>query len=88
MPATNEADVRKTVLAILCEVAPDVEPDDIDPSADLREETDIDSMDFLNVMIGIKRELGVEVPESDYRELGSLDQVVEYVSARVGPSQT
>lgn len=84
MPAPDESEVRKTVLAVLCEVAPDVEPDDVDPTADLREETDIDSMDFLNFMIGIKRELGVEVPESDYRQLGTLDELVAYVRERAG----
>lgn len=75
----DQARVRRTVLAVLCEVAPDVDPDDLDPAADLREETDIDSMDFLNLVVGLKRELGVEVPESDYRELGTLDQIVAYI---------
>ncbi|MEX1369187.1 MAG: acyl carrier protein [Nannocystaceae bacterium] len=72
----------QTVLKIIGEVAPEASFDELDPSADLRDELDIDSMDFLSVLIGIKEVLGVEVPEQDYGEVRSLEQLVAYVEQR------
>ena len=58
-------------------------PDDLDPAAGLREQIDIDSMDFLNFMIALHRVLGVDVPEADYARLRTLDACVDYFAARV-----
>ncbi len=78
----TDEELEQAVLDALCEVAPDVVAADIDPGADLREEADIDSMDFLNLLIGLERRIGVTVPEADYPRLGSLDQVVAYLRER------
>jgi len=67
----------------LCTVAPELNPQDIAPDAPLREQVDIDSFDFLNVIIRLKELLGVEVPERDYAEFGTLERAVSYL-ARCG----
>lgn len=74
-------DIRACVLACLAEVAPEAEAefDTLEGDADLREQLDLDSMDFLNVLIAIARETGVEVPERDYALVRSLDALVAYV---------
>lgn len=76
------SDIRSQILEAITEVAPDASVDDLDATADLREELDIDSMDFLGVLIGIKERLGVEVAEQDYGEVRSLDALVDYVRRR------
>ncbi len=79
----SDVDVKTAILSILDEVAPDAELDDLDETADLREELDIDSMDFLNVSVGIHEVLAVEIPETDYPELASLQSLVGYVERKL-----
>lgn len=75
-------DVRDAILSAIANVAPDAELERLDPTADLRDELDIDSMDFLNVLVGIHERLGVEVPELDYGRVRTLDALVAYVEER------
>lgn len=69
------------VADVLGRIAPEVELDDVDPAEDLRDEIDLDSLDFLNLVEGIKERTGVDVPEEDYPQVRSLDGVVAYVAA-------
>ncbi|HUZ03442.1 MAG TPA: acyl carrier protein [Thermomicrobiaceae bacterium] len=78
----NTDDLRPAVLRALRRVAPEADPDALDPDVALREQLDIDSMDFLNFLIGIHRELGVEIPEADYPRLTTLDQILAYLGER------
>ena len=78
----NPADTRDVIIELLRDIAPDVDPSTLDPRADLRDELDLDSMDTLNLVTGIERELHVTVPESDYPQLRTVDGAVEYVHAR------
>jgi acyl carrier protein len=57
----------------------------VDPSADLREAIDIDSMDFLNFIIAIHRRLGVDIPEIDYPKLVTLNGAFAYIDAKLQP---
>jgi acyl carrier protein len=76
-------EVRATILAALGQVAPEADPDAIRPDVDLRDQLDIDSMDFLTFVIGLHERLGVEVPERDYPQLATLDGCVDYVAERL-----
>lgn len=75
---------RDTILAIISDVAPDAEVDDVQDDADIRDELDIDSMDFLDVLVGVHERLGVEVPEADYGQVQTLASLVAYVDSRKG----
>jgi len=79
----THVDVKAAILNILDEVAPDAGLDELDETADLREELDIDSMDFLNIVVGIHEALAVEIPEKDYPELVSLQNLVGYVEQKL-----
>lgn len=79
----NDVDTRKAVLQSITEVAPEADLEDLDESADLREELDIDSMDFLNILVAIHRRLGVEVAERDYAQVGTLESLVDYIQRRL-----
>jgi acyl carrier protein len=74
--------IRKTVLAELRRIAPEVEESELKPDRLLRDQVDLDSMDWLNFLVALHERLKVEIPESDYARLGTLDQVVDYLSRR------
>jgi len=76
-------DLAKRILDLLTEIAPDVEAASVIPGIDFRDQFDFDSMDTLNFAIALHRELGVEVPETDYSQLASLDKCVAYLETRV-----
>lgn len=77
----TDAGARDAVARVLAQIAPEAELDLVDPAADLRSELDLDSIDFLNLVEGLKEETGVEIPESDYAEVRSLDGLVAYLTA-------
>jgi acyl carrier protein len=79
----TQDEIRDAVLRAIRRVAPEVEPDEIDPAVSLRDQLDIDSMDFLNIVIGIDKELGVEIPEQDYPLVTTLDGCVSYIEAEL-----
>lgn len=80
----TEDELRAAVLAALGEVAPEVDLARLDCGADLREALEIDSMDFLNLAIGVHKATGVDVPEADYPRLASVDAWVAYLAKRLG----
>lgn len=75
-------ELRTTILSVLGEIAPEADPTSLTPGESLREQLDLDSMDFLNFVIGVHRRLGVEIPESDYSRLASLEGAVTYLQAK------
>ncbi len=71
--------LRDTVIAALTAVAPEADASDLDPTAQLTEELDLDSMDFLNVVTELSERLGVDIPERDYPRLSTLEGAVAYL---------
>lgn len=67
------------VLAVLRRTAPEVSGTQIDPARPLRDQVDIDSIDWLNFMVGLHDRFAIDIPESDYGKLVSLDGLVAYV---------
>ncbi len=78
--------LKTTVLEVLRSIAPEVEPGDIEPARPLRQQVDLDSMDWLNFLVGLHERLGVNIPEADYARLVTLDNVLDYLQARLGPA--
>jgi acyl carrier protein len=74
--------VRTAIAAVLASIAPEVDLATIDPGAPLRDQVDLDSMDFLNVIVGLHERLKVDIPESDYSRLVTLDDLVGYLVAK------
>ncbi|HYL11155.1 MAG TPA: phosphopantetheine-binding protein [Candidatus Acidoferrales bacterium] len=71
-------EIKATVLRILRDIAPEADPAAIKPKVRLRDQLDIDSMDLLNFVIGLHKEFKVDIPESDYPKLATLDGCIEY----------
>lgn len=78
--------IRESALRVLGGIAPEADLAALDPRAPLRETLDLDSMDFLNFVIGLLEETGIDVPESDYGRLSTLDACIDYLAARGGES--
>ena len=79
----KQEQIRTEVLAIVKRLAPEVDPTRIIPDKPLRTQIDLDSMDWLNVLEAIRERIGVDVPETDYGKLGTLDNVVAYLANRL-----
>jgi acyl carrier protein len=77
----TEEDTRSVILSVLRTIAPEIEPEEIRDDVRLREQVDLDSMDWLNFLRGIHRRLHVEIPEADYASLRTLADLVAYIHA-------
>lgn len=72
-------DIEAILRDELHQIAPEVEMGTIDAGADLREEFDIDSMDFLNLVTALGRRLRLDMPEEDYPRMASYDGLLAYL---------
>jgi len=75
-------DIRHAVVQALTRIAPEVDATSIQGTANLRDQLDLDSMDFLNFMLALHKRFGVEIPEADYPRLGTLDGAVAYLASK------
>lgn len=81
----NDNDIRSGIVAAIQDVAPEVEADELVADRALREQVDLDSMDWLNVIVGFHERFGVDIPEADYAKLTTIDAIAAYiVAARAG----
>jgi acyl carrier protein len=64
-------------------IAPEIGLADIDKDGDLREEFDIDSMDFLNLVVALHKRFRLPIPEEDYPRLASFSGIVAYLAEKV-----
>lgn len=74
-------DARALLARLVHRIAPEVVLDEIESTALLTEEAELDSMDFLNLMTALYEETGIDVPERDYPEVATIDGFVDYVTA-------
>jgi acyl carrier protein len=77
--------LRTTVLRVLGEIAPEADLASLEPGVPFRDQLDLDSMDLLNVVVGLHGALRIDIPEADYPKLTTLDACVDYLAARVQP---
>jgi acyl carrier protein len=80
----TRVEIRTAVLRALGDVAPEIDPAQIKPDVSLRDQVDIDSMDLLNFLIAVHKATGIEIPETDYPNLATLDGCVDYLASRLG----
>lgn len=75
----DRASAMETVIELLRAIAPEVEANTLVPERALRQQVDLDSMDWLNFLVSLHERFGVNIPESDYARLVSLNDVVTYL---------
>ena len=76
----NEEEIRARVVKTLSGIVPELDPGTLKPGKSLRDQLDIDSMDFLNFLIALHQEFGVDVPEADAPKLGTIDACAAYLA--------
>ena len=75
-------DCKKLVIDIISDIAPDEDLSAIKPEIRLRDQLQLDSMDFLDIVMELRKRHGIEVPETDYGQLASLESCAEYLTPK------
>ena len=75
----TKKEVRQAVVSILEDIAPDEDLSSIKDDVTLREQMDLDSMDFLDIVMELRKRFNIEVPESDYQQLVSMSSCIQYL---------
>jgi len=76
----TDTEIRERVINTLSGIVPELDAATLKPALSLRDQLDIDSMDFLNFLIALHQEFGVDIPESDAAKLGTIDACVAYLA--------
>ena len=76
-------ELKQAIVDAIGEIAPEADFDTVDPDDGLREQLDLDSMDFLNVVIALHEALGVDIPEADYPQLFTLNGGIAYLEKKL-----
>jgi acyl carrier protein len=79
----TKEEIKRIIIDQLLEIAPELEEKQIKANDNLQNSLEIDSFDFLKVLVLMYEKVGVEVPESDYEKVDTLNHMVEYFSERL-----
>jgi acyl carrier protein len=75
--------INAAIIDQILEIAPDINEADIIPDKNIQRSLEIDSFDFLKILTALSEVVGVEVPESDYAKVDTLEHMVEYFTRRM-----
>jgi acyl carrier protein len=75
----TRSEIREEVLDILTDIAPDEDLSNLDDSQSFREQMELDSMDFLDIVMELRKRHRIQIPEDDYINLASMDTTVAYL---------
>jgi len=79
----NDTELQSTLRRILADITSDSEANIIKADVRIRDQLDLDSMDFLNFLIAVNEELNVDIPEADYPKLRTLNDISSYLAAKL-----
>jgi acyl carrier protein len=79
----NREEITEAVKDIIQTVAPDEDLSGLKPEVKLRDQIELDSMDFLDIVMELRKRYGVHVPEADYKELATLEGCVNYLASQL-----
>lgn len=75
--------LHELIIEELHRIAPEADPESLSPQMELREQLDMDSMDFLNLVTALCTRLDISIPERDYDKLQTLEQTEAYLAAKL-----
>lgn len=75
----TSTDIREAILDILEGISPDEDLSDLKDDVPFREQLELDSMDFLDIVLELRKRYRIQIPEDDYMELRSMDSTVAYL---------
>ena len=82
----NRTALEDQILQELLDVVPEVDAAKLDPKVSFRDQFDMDSIDFLNFVLRLEKQVGIKIPDVDYPRLSSLDGCLSYLEARFAQS--
>ena len=77
------AEIRDEILDILSDIAPDEDLSGLEDAKPFREQLELDSMDFLDIVMELRKRHRIQIPEEDYKELASMQSTVTYLTPRL-----
>jgi acyl carrier protein len=80
----DDQSLRSAVFDALRHIAPEIKAAELEPGTPLRDQVDLDSMDWLNLLDALHAKLAIEIPEADYEKLVTLDDLLAYLKGKVG----
>ena len=80
----DENTLRQQIIDSLTKVAPDVDPNALDPDINFRDQFEVDSVDFLSFVLDLEKRLGIKIPEIDYPKLSSMKGCFAYLEPMLG----
>ena len=82
------AEIRDEILNILEDIAPDEDLSELQDSVPFREQLELDSMDFLDIVMELRKRHRVQIPEEDYGELASMESTITFLTPRMKDVQS
>jgi acyl carrier protein len=79
----TSAEIQEAILDILASIAPDEDLSKLDPEVPFRDQMELDSMDFLDIVMELRKRYRVQIPEEDYPALASMKSSVDYLLPRM-----
>lgn len=73
-------EIREEVLDILADIAPDEDLSDLQDDKPFRDQLELDSMDFIDIVMELRKRYRVQIPDSDYEHLASMQSTVDYLT--------
>lgn len=80
----NRNELKQAIVRTLATIAPEIEIDALKPDAPLRDQVDLDSVDWLNFLVALHARIGVDIPDADAARLTTLDRLVDYCARKLG----
>ena len=79
----TQDEIKKVVIDIISDIAPDEDTSNLKPDVRLREQMQLDSMDFLDIVMELRKRYRIQIPETEYTELASMASTVRYLEPRM-----
>lgn len=79
----SPAEIRDEIIDILGDIAPDENLDELVDDKNFREQLELDSMDFLDIVMELRKRHRVQIPEEDYGHLASMQSTVAYLEPKM-----
>jgi acyl carrier protein len=76
-------EIRNVIIDILSDISPDADLSNLNDAIPFREQMELDSMDFLDIVMELKKRYRVTIPEEEYKELASMDSTVAYLAQKM-----
>ncbi len=73
------AEIKEAIISILSDMAPDEDLSELKENVPLGEQPEMDSMDFLDIVMELRKRYRIQIPQEDYPELASMERTVTYL---------